>query len=278
MSPRRMLVLLCLAALPARAGDTRVDDIFRVWDADKNGLLTPEEVPDPAVFEKLDKNQDGKVTREEVEIYLGPPPKKVPPPKPPPKKPPKKVPAKPPRTVPERVADYLRRFDKNGDGRIEAAEFKGDKNTFRIWDRSKDAALSKRELKAYVAETLAQARKRPNPNNFFDLFDMNRDGKVTRREYSGPPDFFRRYDKNRDRVVTEQEMHPPKPKPKAKPGKAAANPPPDGPTKQPRKSLLERYDKDHDGRITLEELHGAAAILQRLDKNRDGVLSGAELR
>jgi Ca2+-binding EF-hand superfamily protein len=52
----------------------------------------------------------------------------------------------------------------------------------------------------------------------------------------------------------------------------------DGPTRAPKQGLLARYDKDEDGRITLEELNGAEALMTRLDKNGDGVLSGSEVR
>ena len=52
----------------------------------------------------------------------------------------------------------------------------------------------------------------------------------------------------------------------------------DGPTRAPKMGLLERYDKNGDKRITLEELNGAESILHRLDRNGDGVLSGREVR
>jgi hypothetical protein len=52
----------------------------------------------------------------------------------------------------------------------------------------------------------------------------------------------------------------------------------DGPTEAPEKGMLERFDKDGDGRITLEELNGAESVLRRLDRNGDGVLSGREVR
>ncbi len=52
----------------------------------------------------------------------------------------------------------------------------------------------------------------------------------------------------------------------------------DGATPMPRKTLLDRYDADKNGRITLAELKGAESIMARLDKNGDGVLSGAEVR
>ena len=52
----------------------------------------------------------------------------------------------------------------------------------------------------------------------------------------------------------------------------------DGPTRAPRRTLLDRYDKNQDGRITLEELNGAEALMQRLDTNGDGVLSGREAK
>ena len=52
----------------------------------------------------------------------------------------------------------------------------------------------------------------------------------------------------------------------------------DGPTRAPELNLLDRYDTDKDGRVTLEELNGAEALMSRLDKNGDGVLTSGEAR
>jgi Ca2+-binding EF-hand superfamily protein len=52
----------------------------------------------------------------------------------------------------------------------------------------------------------------------------------------------------------------------------------DGPTRMPKRNLLERYDANRDGKITLAELGNAESVLERLDKNGDGVLSGSETK
>ena len=43
-----------------------VEQVFRQWDKNGDGKLTPEEVPGPQLFKMLDKNGDGIVTLEEA--------------------------------------------------------------------------------------------------------------------------------------------------------------------------------------------------------------------
>ena len=274
---------LCLLALCAAAvgGDEEIDNIFRVWDADRDGVITADEIPDAAIFEKVDADGNGKVTREEVAAFLNlkPEPKREEKPaKEPPAKPPEKkseaAPVPEPRTVKERVADFFRRFDKNQDGKVQRDELPGaGDEQWERYDRTRDGAFNRREATRYVEDQLKAAKRNPRPDNFLELFDLNRDKKVTRREYDGPSRFFREYDRDRDRVVTEAELAMGPDRPMRADEEEAI----DGPTPLPKEGLLERYDANDDGRITPDELK-AENVFRRLDRNGDGVLSGPEVR
>jgi Ca2+-binding EF-hand superfamily protein len=278
-----VLTLLLLAAAAAAEGD--VARIFATWDADKNGVLTPDELTDEGTFRRVDANGDGKLTIEEVTRFLEgakpKPPADEPAPAPPKDAPKKEAPkseAAPtePRTIPERVEEFFRRFDANKDRKIQKDEFRAGDEVFAKYDRNRDAALSVREVTRYITELIREAKRRPTRDNFFDLFDLDRDKRVTRREYDGPPDFFRDLDHDNDRVVTEAELNAGPEGTMVRKGDEDFMA--DGPTKLPVQGLLERYDEDGDGKITLEELNNAENVLRRLDKNGDGVLSGSEVR
>ena len=275
---RTVLVVIALAPFAVAEDDPRVDNILRVWDRNGDGVLDKDEVPDEGIFKKVDRDGDGKITRDEIALYVGATPQD----KPGAKKPAaderksEAAPPKPPRTVKERVEAFFRRFDANKDRKIQRKEFQAGDDVFKDWDRNRNGELSVREVTRYVRAVLEEAKKRPNVNNFFELFDLNNDKKVTRREYDGPADFFRRYDHDKDRVITEAELN--MGPEAARMSEADEKYMKDGPTEAPERGLLERYDKDGDGRITLEELNGAESVLRRLDRNGDGVLSGREVR
>lgn len=280
---RTLLSLTLLAALAAADGS--VDRIFQVWDTNKDGVLTPDELPDKGMFVRVDADKDGKVTAKEVATFLAgakskdADKKKPTTGKPSPKPEPKKSEAKPipdPRTISERVADFFRRFDLNKDRKIQRKEFQGDDTAFKDTDRNRNKTLSVKEVARYITRQIREAKKRPNRNNFFDLFDRNRDRKVTRKEYDGPAKFFKDHDHDKNNVVTEKELNlGPQGGMEMKGDKDFMA---DGPTPLPKTGLLARYDKNDDGKITIEELKGAESVLRRLDKNGDGVLSGSEVR
>jgi Ca2+-binding EF-hand superfamily protein len=281
----RKLWLCALLATPALAEDG-VDNIFAVWDANRDGILTAEEIPDAAIFGKVDADKDGKITRDEVAVFLNI------------KQPgkegkgaggkegkdakgkagDKKSEAAPeipePRTIKERVDDMFRRLDLDFDAKIQRKELPGvGDDQWQRYERSGDDALNRREATRYVEEQLEMAKRNPRPDNFMDLFDMNRDKKVTRKEYDGPGQFFRMYDGDKNDVITEGELA----MPAMTNMKAEDEMDMDGPTAMPKQGLLERYDANKDDRITPDELK-AENIFRRLDKNGDGLLTGPELR
>ncbi len=282
-----------IAALAGTAIAGPADDILAARDKNKDGALTPDELPDPAIFKKADYDKDGKITLLEIKAYLngGIAPAETEADKKAQREADKKRAAQKrelekkrasqaaivqPRSLDERVADFFRRFDKNKDQKIQKAEFQAGDEVFKVADVSRNGALSRREVRRYIRNILTEARKNPNRGNFFELYDLNRDKKVTKREYSGPPSFFRAHDHNKDRVVDEKEINlgPGGGEMKKGDDKFLA----DGPTRAPKRGLLDRYDEDKNGRITLKELKGAESVLRRLDKNGDGVLSGSEVR
>lgn len=292
-----ILFSLLACAVAAEAQDDRAAKTLAVWDTNKDGVLTPDEFPDKTTFAKADRDKDGKVTRDEVAIFLGleKPPAETPKnkkkggvaagkKKAAPKRPETNTDggmAKRPFTIPERVKDFFRRFDADKNRKVERKEAAGIGDArWKQFDRNKDDAFSYKEATKYIRFTITEAKKRPNRVNFFDLFDRNRDNKVTRKEYDGPTAFFKSYDHNKNKVVTLEELNmgPNAGRTNMRQMEADKTFMADGPTRAPKRGLRERYDKNEDGRITLEELGGAEALMSRLDKNGDGVLTGSEVR
>jgi Ca2+-binding EF-hand superfamily protein len=150
------------------------DALFRRMDADQDGKLTKEEWKlKPDLFARFDANGDGVITPDEV------------------------MPADPrqPGAEGDGSAEFLRRFDRNGDGKIEASEFK-DERRFAAMDRDQDGVLSKTEI-----EQALDKQDRERGMGFLERFDRDRDGKVTREEFTGPAKLFDRMDRNKDGVI-----------------------------------------------------------------------------
>jgi len=282
----RTLAVLLLVGAVARAGDAAVDMVLHVWDANMDGVLSRDELPDDGIFEKVDKDADGKLTRAELAAFFQVKPRTAA--KDAPKEKAKAGPAaagkkksdvaiQEPRTIKERVADLFRRLDRNKDGKLQRAELTGvTDEVFQQYDRTRNGEWSRREAMRWVKDSVARAKRNPNTRSFFQLFDMNRDKKVTKQEYDGPGNFFRRYDHNKDKVITEGELALGRDAGRMLRGDKEFMA--DGPTRMPKRNLLERYDANGDGKVTLAELGNAESVLERLDKNGDGVLSGSETK
>ena len=87
-------------------------------------------------------------------------------------------------------ADYLRRFDTDGDGRVSLAEYQEYMSRgFHAMDRNGDGVLSADELPAGVrvrtATTLEGHRR--SLARMFDVLDANNDGFLSADELTAPP-------------------------------------------------------------------------------------------
>lgn len=114
-------------------------------------------------------------------------------------------------------------LDRNRDGVISRAEWRGADAAFETYDWNRDGILSGDEARA--AQRDADRRRRPDQDEsgqreqtpaadrrFRDL-DRNRDQRITRDEWDGTRDAFERLDRNGDWVLTRPEMTEPLPAP-----------------------------------------------------------------
>jgi Ca2+-binding EF-hand superfamily protein len=148
----------------------------------------------------------------------------------------------------------LKRGDRNHDGKLQADEYKAVLEDVRDFaQQAKEKAIQK-----------------------FQSMDKDKDGKVSREEFTGVRARFDQLDTNGDGFLTQQEIAGGgQLKGIAKPGgafkkKAAAA----------RAELVERFqslDKNADGRLSREEFPGNEAQFARLDADQDGFVSRAEL-
>jgi len=112
-------------------------------------------------------------------------------------------------------------------------------------------------------QEVASAKARPE----FDKIDVNKDGKISKLEWNGDPASFNKLDVNHDGVVGSIEYG--KTVSGAPPAPAPA--PPSGPASS------DTLDRNKDGKVSQLEWNGSPEEFKRLDLNHDGVLGPREL-
>jgi Ca2+-binding EF-hand superfamily protein len=276
----------------------KILDAFDALDTDGDGFLSGPELPSAEAFKAIDADRDGKISPEELDRVLDAAPDPEEPPRPPKGPPPmpgpgdlpgdtfaeraKRILASDPRFHAETRRDgFLAAFDRDPqDGKVEKKEYAGGEvdRIFRDWDRDRNGSLDAREILGLAKEQIAElekSRRRPTYQNFLLLFDLDNDRQVTREEYAflrGPASAFAARDADRDGVVTYEEsiyQGSRRANYKVKAGEGEAPP--------PKRTAWDLYDKDKDGRVTPGEFAGGEAVFRRLDRNRDGVLTAADV-
>jgi len=257
---------------------------FADLDEDKDGRLSPEELPVQEMFGFLDADKDGFVTKKEIEearaaLGKGPARKKdggkargadetfqdwA-----------KRRVASDPRFNPEvRARQAMFMFDRDPkDGKVERKEYPGGEGdrVFRRFDRDNNGSLDPREMLGLAREEidgLQKKRKRPDRYDFLVLYDLDDDRRVTAEEYAflrGPERRFRQFDRDGDGVVTYDELYYEETKREGRREEPSAS-----------RSVWDLHDKDGDGRVSAEELGAGEAVFRRLDRNRDGYLTAAD--
>jgi Ca2+-binding EF-hand superfamily protein len=140
-------------------------------------------------------------------------------------------------------------LDHNRDGRLTTNEWHYDLETFRRIDRDRNNAVSRSEF-------IGAASNDDRGDNFDDL-DWNNNGTVERSEWHGGLDEFRWLDRNSDGVLSRFEV-------------AGAD------NSFDTYDQFQNLDYDRDGAISHAEWHWSRNSFTQRDTNRDGVLSRRE--
>jgi Ca2+-binding EF-hand superfamily protein len=224
-------------------------DPFKKFDKNNDGKVTADELPNQQAFERFDKNKDGAITRDEMGGA-----------------------GKPGANKGGGQFDALvKAADKNGDGKITKAEA-GDAAWFSKLDQNKDDVMDDAELKKAREAMGAGGAGGSQIDALLKKADKNGDGKVTKAEAGDAP-WFARLDQNKDDVIDAKEIEQLR---KAAGASAAGTKPAAGAQGGQFGELLKKADKNGDGKVTKEEA-GDAPWFDKVDKNSDGVLDAEEL-
>ena len=157
----------------------------------------------------------------------------------------------------------FRGLDRNNDGAISRAEWNGSNTSFMNHDWNGDGVLSGDEVRPGGVRTFRTQDEREFDDidwsaEQFTRLDRNRDGRVSSAEWYHDPEFFTRIDRNRDGIVSRAEY-------------IAAD------VDDDREDRFEDLDANGNGRVERAEWHGSVDAFDWLDRNRDNVLTRAEV-
>jgi Ca2+-binding EF-hand superfamily protein len=182
----RDLILLIRNGAPAgpasNLGMFAVDPMGRFKALDKNGdgkVSREEFTGRPAMFERVDANKDGYLEAAEVKALVASAPKQA---------------AAAP--GPGQPGARIMAMDRNGDGKVSREEFAGAPAFFDRLDSNGDGFLVKDEAAAGPKVGLELLRG----------MDSNGDGKLSRDEFRGPPERFAQLDADKDGYIAFEEI------------------------------------------------------------------------
>jgi Ca2+-binding EF-hand superfamily protein len=165
-------------------------------------------------------------------------------------------------------------------------------------DTNKDGKITREEFAAYYRKFgggSLQAQQNPQGGTsgqmttaLFQHLDLNKDGKISKEEFAQAPLSLRKADADDDEMVSMEELQPPRNNVYYTfGGQNMTNGLPDNsafhlivpgtPLAPLTKQLLARYDKDHNGKLSRQEIGLDQEAFDRLDANHDGQLDAAEL-
>jgi Ca2+-binding EF-hand superfamily protein len=166
----------------------------------------------------------------------------------------------------QRETMRFRAMDRNGDGSITRAEWRGNERSFRSHDWNGDGVLAGDEVRVGAARPRASEQDW-NPNARPDLhewndaafgsLDRNRDGRITPAEWRYDVEAFRRADRDGNDELSRAEFL-------------------NLESDLDREDRFEALDTNNDGRVERIEWHGSLDAFEWMDRDRDGVLTRAE--
>lgn len=263
-----------------KPAEKRPEELFQELDKNKDGKLTPDEVSDDRkrFFEHLvrvgDKDKDGSLTRDEFAQGLKP----------------DETPALPPQNFggspggprgPIDPRQQFERMDQNKDGKVsvdEVPDFMRPQFQ-RALEQLGKKEMTPEEFGRFTANS-RQGMPGGGPDEMFQRFDGNKDGKLTMDELPEPlKDRFRPvFERLGKKELSKDEYAEYARRVFGQPGQPGQ--PPGGQFSNPEE-LFKRLDQNGDGKLTLAEAGDRArpmveGVLRRLNKGEDGSLSQEE--
>jgi Ca2+-binding EF-hand superfamily protein/mono/diheme cytochrome c family protein len=205
-----LTLLIALAGLSIASAQSPGGGVFQKFDKNSDGKVTSEELPNAQAFERFDVNKDGSITLEEyTQVAGGMKPTTTPTT---PTKPAETPPATKPATTAPADAVFSG-YDKNSDGKVTTDEL-ASPQAFARFDLDKDGAISLEEYNKVSGKTAPTTTPGTTPppspavsqiDAMVKQFDVNADGKITREESAGAQ-WFNRVDSNADGVIDAEEL------------------------------------------------------------------------
>jgi Ca2+-binding EF-hand superfamily protein len=161
----------------------------------------------------------------------------------------------------------LRAMDTDNDGVITRAEWRGTDQNFRDRDTNDDGVLSGEEVRVRETGRVARRSNRAPGEEItprFQGMDADNDGVITRAEWRGNAQSFRQQDANADGVLSGGEVW-------ARGDRTASRP--DRNRREEMTARFARADRDGDGRLARNEWTGNRAAFNRMDRDRDDVIT-----
>ncbi|HUQ72284.1 MAG TPA: EF-hand domain-containing protein, partial [Planctomycetaceae bacterium] len=261
----------------AQDGGPSPEDLFQKLDKNADGKLTADEIGDDQkrFFDRTvrvgDKNNDGVLTKDEF-VQANKPQDNP------------NVPLNPqgggnPGDRPAEMRQRFEQMDRNKDGKLTKDEIpeQARERMAQLFERAGKDEISLEEYGRFAGGPPGGQGARPDPAQMFQRFDTNNDGKITKDEIPEPmrerlaPAFERlgKIELTREDFAeaTRRMMGQPGPDGRPMDGPMGGRPP----------AFFRIADANGDGKLSKDELAKAADKFSELDRNNDGSIDVAEL-